>query len=136
MQRGNCTSVKARHYAEQFIAQQDSVNSRNGRNSVGDSQWYILSTAHHMLTPGAVIAPYNLTLNIMPIEERREWAAQVYRQLRHVTDSSQHRLVFLAGQRYREPLSTILEEAGYSIEVPMLSLGIGKQLAWLDKNSY
>ena len=59
--------------------------------------------------------------------------AQVYRQLRQVTDPSQH---WLAGEWYRQPLSTILEEAGYKIEMSMLSLDIGKQLAWLDKNSY
>ena len=112
-------------------------NDDSSRNSAGDcSRWYILSAAHHLLAPGAITAPYNKTLNTMPIGERREWAAQVYQQLRQVTDPTQHRLVFLAVQRYREPLIKMLQEAGYKIEVPMLGLGIGKQLAWLDKHSY
>ena len=123
--------VKARQYAEQLLTQDGTkAGSNNG------SGWYILSAEHHLLEPDKLTAPYNKTLNTMPIGERREWAERVYQQLRQVTDPSQHRLVFLAGERYRQPLSTMLADAGYKVEVPMLGLGIGQQLAWLGKNTH
>jgi hypothetical protein len=64
-------------------------------------------------------------------KERAEWAQRVLGELRKVTDPEQDRIVFLAGKDYREPLATLLGQAGYSVEVPMEGLRIGEQMQWL-----
>lgn len=46
--------------------------------------WYILSAKHGLVSPDQVIEPYDLTLNRMPIADRRPWAAHVNRQLEEV----------------------------------------------------
>ena len=43
------------------------------------------------------------------------------------------KLVILAGQRYRDGITAALVDSGYAVEVPMEGLGIGQQLAWLDR---
>jgi hypothetical protein len=99
-------------------------------------RWYILSAGYGLLDPSTVISPYNTTLNNMGVAQRELWANQVFHELIKVTDPQQDKLIFLAGQKYREPLATWLaNEGGYQIEVPMQSLTIGKQLQWLSDYS-
>ena len=43
------------------------------------------------------------------------------------------RIVFLAGKHYRHHLAERLLVLGYDVEVPMEGLGIGEQLAWMDR---
>jgi hypothetical protein len=96
--------------------------------------WYVLSAKHGLLHPDAVIEPYDKTLNKMRIAERREWAASVIRQLEEAAPDVK-RVVFLAGQRYREFVADTLINRGIKIDVPMRGLGIGKQLAWLKRHA-
>ena len=96
--------------------------------------WFILSAEHGLVTPGQVIAPYERTLNTMGIAERRGWAKRVAAQLADaVPDLS--RVVFLAGERYREFLARHLEGSGVEVSVPMQGLRIGEQLSWLGQHS-
>lgn len=108
--------VKARSYAEQHA-----------------DAWYILSARHGLVTPDQPLEPYEQTLNAMPCNERRRWVAQVWRAIVQVADVGD-RLVFLAGQRYRELVVPVLAGLGYTTQVPMLGLGIGRQLAWLERH--
>lgn len=94
----------------------------------------MLSAQHGLLHPDAVIESYEKTLNKMPIAKRREWATTVIRQLEE-TAPDVKRVVFLAGRRYREFIADILINRGIDIDVPMLGLGIGKQLAWLKRHA-
>jgi hypothetical protein len=95
------------------------------------SRWLILSALHGVVAPEEVIAPYERTLNTMPAPERRQWAAMVQAQLAPLL-AGRHRIVFLAGQRYREYLAPALARDGFQVEVPMEGLRIGEQLAWLS----
>ena len=93
--------------------------------------WFILSAQHGLVHPGAVIAPYEKTLNKMGVAERQAWASDVMGALeQHLADVKI--VVFFAGQRYREFLAPELRERGVRVHVPMAGLPIGKQLAWLN----
>ncbi len=66
--------------------------------------------------------------------DRRAWGERVAAQLAEaVPDLS--RVVFLAGERYREFLAPHLAGIGVEVSVPMQGLGIGEQLHWLGQHS-
>ena len=92
--------------------------------------WYILSAKHGLVDPGEVLTPYEVTLNRMPASERCRWAARVLEALSEIARPGDA-VVMLAGRRYREHLTPVLEARGITVEVPMEGLGIGQQLAWL-----
>lgn len=94
--------------------------------------WFILSAKHGLVRPEEVIAPYEQTLNKMPVIERRAWAEGVGRKLAdHVSKDDE--VVILAGARYREFLMPTLRELAGSVQVPMAGKRIGEQLSWLGK---
>ena len=95
-----------------------------------NGSWYILSAEHGLLDPEKVIPPYEKTLNRMGVDDRRNWGDTVLASLQKVI-SPGDRIVFLAGERYREFLEDALTEAGVQVEVPMQGLTIGRQLQWL-----
>jgi hypothetical protein len=95
-------------------------------------RWYILSAKYGLVDPRTVIAPYDETLNRMPAAERRAWARRVLADLRQVLAPGD-RVVFLAGQRYREGLVGAVRAMGCTVEIPMEGLKIGEQLAWLKQ---
>lgn len=97
-----------------------------------EDRWFILSAEHELLEPDAVIAPYENTLNGMSSERRKAWAKRVLRQLLPWVSKGSH-IVILAGRLYREHLVNVLTETGAEVTVPMIGLGIGKQLHWLSK---
>ena len=96
--------------------------------------WFILSAEYGLVAPGHVIAPYERTLNTMGVADRRAWAERVAGQLAEaVPDLS--RVVFLAGERYREFLARHLAGRGVAVSAPMEGLRIGEQLSWLGQHS-
>ena len=96
--------------------------------------WFILSAEHGLVAPGQVIAPYERTLNTMGAADRRAWGERVAAQLAEaVSDLS--RVVFLAGERYREFLARHLASRGVEVSVPMEGLRIGELLSWLGQHS-
>lgn len=97
------------------------------------SPWFILSAEYGLVSPDAVIEPYEKTLNTMGVAARREWAASVAEQLRTEVGHAD-RFVVLAGARYREFLMPVLQEIADSVEVPMEGMKIGEQLRWLGKH--
>jgi hypothetical protein len=107
---------KARHYAEW-----------------SGNPWFILSAEHGLVSPDQVLAPYEKTLNTMPIAERRKWAQRVSSQLEEVVPRME-RAVFLAGQRYREFVADHLRKRNILVEIPMQGLRIGEQLSWLSNH--
>lgn len=93
--------------------------------------WFILSAKHGIVKPDQILEPYNLTLNSLKANVRRQWAETVLADLMKVIPESAS-ISFLAGSKYREYLVEPLQERGYEVHIPMQGLGIGKQLQWLD----
>jgi hypothetical protein len=96
--------------------------------------WYILSAKYGLVGPHEIIAPYDETLNRMPVTARKSWAAQVLADLKTVAVKPGDRIVMLAGKRYREHFVGPLQAHGCPVEIPMAGLGIGKQLQWLNQH--
>lgn len=94
-------------------------------------EWFILSALHGLVTPEEIIEPYNYTLCGKRKAERQEWASRTASSLRRRVPP-QSRLIILAGEDYRGELIPLLSDR-YQIEIPMLNLGIGQQLAYLKK---
>ena len=92
--------------------------------------WFILSAKHGLVQPDAVIAPYDETLNSMPVAARRDWAERVKSQLVKSLPNVGEIVIF-AGRRYREYIEKPLRTHCTSVEVPMEGLRIGEQLRWL-----
>jgi hypothetical protein len=72
-----------------------------------------------------------VTLKNMGIAERRQWATKVMSALLPKL-AGKRRVIFLAGDRYREFLTGPLRAAGLQVVVPMEGLALGEQLAWLN----
>jgi len=93
-------------------------------------QWFILSAKHGLIPPSQVIKPYEATLKRMTRTNRQEWANQVFASIQSKLEPSA-KIVILAGLPYREFLTDLLTQAGYTVEIPLANLGIGQQQAWL-----
>ena len=92
--------------------------------------WFILSAKYGAVHPDTVIPPYDMSLNTMSVEYRRQWSKRVLAQLEpHLAGVDT--VVVLAGQRYREYLLPGWERRGLRVCVPMKGLRIGEQLRWL-----
>ena len=94
-------------------------------------RWYILSSKHGLLDPGATIEPYNETLKTMPVRLRRAWARRVIGDLSPHLGGAGSVCVF-AGMAYREFLEPELRGRGLTVHVPMEGMPIGRQLSWLS----
>jgi len=95
--------------------------------------WFVLSAKYGLIRPDQVIEPYDFTLNTAGTAERRAWATSVLAELLSAI-GNRKRVVFLAGERYREFLIEPLRQRGFTIEVPMDHLTRGEQLAWLSEH--
>jgi len=78
---------------------------------------FVLSAKHGLVALDQLVAPYNLSLNDMPVAARQEWAAGVYSQIQAAGLSQDQRFVFLAGLRYREFLAPLLAGGGAQVSV-------------------
>lgn len=90
---------------------------------------FILSAKYGLLGLDDRIAPYEKTLNQMPVSERKAWSAGVISELRKFANLDQDEFVFLAGEKYREGLVPYIHH--YSI--PFEGLSFGNQLKALKK---
>ena len=96
-------------------------------------RWYILSAEHGLLQPDEIVAPYERTLNRMPVRDRLRWASRVQSQLQ-ATLPRAATVVILAGKPYREHLTPFLRANGFEVTIPLEGLSIGKQLQYLKSN--
>ena len=94
-------------------------------------EWHILSAKHGLTLRGAVIEPYDQTLNNMSAIDCQRWASQVFLQILELMPDG-GAIEILAGDKYRRYLVPLLENAGYRVQIPLKGLGIGQQLAWFD----
>lgn len=96
--------------------------------------WRILSAMHGLLDPAQIVAPYDATLIRQGAAGRRQWAAGVFAGVVALAPPTT-RIVILAGEAYRRDLVPLLLERRYVVDVPMVGLGIGEQLAWLSQRT-
>jgi hypothetical protein len=97
------------------------------------ARWFILSAKYGLVSPDAEIAPYEETLNTAGVAKRKIWAEKVLKKLVPELGDT-NRVVILAGGGYREFLVEPLHRLGFKVEIPMSSLRIGEQLAWLSQH--
>lgn len=98
--------------------------------NAGD-RWFILSALYGLVEPEQTIEPYNFTLNGQRKAERDSWAQRIANDIRRRVPPKS-RIIILAGENYRAGLMPLLKD-DFSIEVPMVGLGIGQQLAFLKE---
>jgi hypothetical protein len=67
----------------------------------------------------------------MAAEERKVWARKVFEQILQKFPNG-GRVKIFAGEHYRQYLVPLLENAGYTVDIPLKGLGIGQQLAWFE----
>ncbi len=89
---------------------------------------FILSAKYGLIGLDDVIEPYDLTLNVMPAPEIKQWANAVLHQLAGTADLLNDCFVLLAGVKYRKYLVPHLRH----VEVPFKGLAIGRQLHELN----
>jgi len=95
----------------------------------------ILSAKYGLLLPDDKIEPYDMTLDDLGSNERKEWAEKVFSQMRSRLKLQEFdRVFFHAGKKYREHLIPKLENLGIRCEVPLEHLGIGEQKAWYKEH--
>lgn len=97
-----------------------------------NAHWFVLSALYGLVRPDEVISPYDHTLKRLGVADRRAWSEMVLRQIGPLLGQTP-RVVFFAGQRYREFLVEPLLERGLDVEIPMEGLTRGEQLAWLSE---
>jgi hypothetical protein len=90
---------------------------------------FILSAKYRLLSLEKVVEPYNQTLKLMKSAERKEWAAEVLKELNKETDLKNDRFVLLAGKPY---LERIEHEIAHR-EEPLKGLPIGKRVSRLKE---
>jgi cytoplasmic iron level regulating protein YaaA (DUF328/UPF0246 family) len=97
--------------------------------SLQPSAIYILSAKYGLIDPETEIETYNETLNTMKSAKVKDWALDVIDQAEGKINFRDDEIIFLAGEKYRKFLMPLCRNA----KVPLLGLGIGKQLGWLKK---
>jgi len=98
--------------------------------SLNPERIFVISAKHGLIDLEQEIEPYDETLNKMKIEDRRLWAEKVLEQLKKNLDIEKDEIIFLAGKKYREFLIPYIK----NYKVPLMGLGIGKQLKFLKEN--
>ncbi|MDR3075504.1 MAG: hypothetical protein LBU30_05665 [Candidatus Methanoplasma sp.] len=92
---------------------------------------FILSAKYGLLEEYDSIEPYNETLNNKTAAEVKKWADGVLVSLAEKTDLQNDEFVFLAGEKYRKYLVGHLQH----VDVPLLGMRIGEQLAFYKENA-
>ena len=90
---------------------------------------FILSAKNHLLNPEKVVEPYDQTLKSMSSQGRKEWSAEVLKELRNNTDTKNDKFVLLAGRTY---LKYIEDEIVHK-EEPLKGLSFGRRISRLKE---
>ena len=127
----SCVSKKLNHKSKAQDLYVGPLFQKNIRyaKSLNPDKIFILSAKYGLLNLTDEVEPYDKTLNKMTSNEIKEWANLVLKQLQKVSDINKDEFVFLAGNNYRKFLLPHIK----NYKIPMLGLGIGKQLKWLTK---
>lgn len=94
-------------------------------------RWGVLSARHFLVMPGETVEPYDLRLDQLQPDYRRQWTSVVDVTLRcglGVLPSGEERVTVLAGGLYVELLPDWVRERAV---LPLAGMGIGKRKNWL-----
>ncbi len=91
---------------------------------------FILSAKYGFLEPKQEIEPYDITLNKMTVKQRLIWSKAVIKDLSKCCDLNKDKFIILTGIKYRENIIPHINH----YEIPMVGLGIGKQLKFLKED--
>jgi hypothetical protein len=128
-----CTSRKGLYpAAAEFIYRSPLFTAGRSYAESRADKWFILSAKHGLLAPSDEIAPYDESLHSLNYTARKRWAHRVNEQLK-LRMAAKSKVIFLAGAAYRSYLEQLLWAQGHITAAPMSSLGIGSQVAWLQK---
>ena len=110
------------------------IKSRQYAEATG-LPWQILSAKHGLLSPEAIIAPYEQSLKSANAKERKRWAEMVEEQLK-LAFPMLDTVVFLAGKDYSLLLSTFLNYRYIKTVDLLQGLALGKRLEWLNEANH
>lgn len=91
------------------------------------AQWCILSAKHGLLLPDTIVEPYDETLRLMPIAERRAWAKRTGEALMAQFGADAHFVVY-ASAEYARALPW-----AQNVTLPLQGQGIGRQTQTLQR---
>lgn len=109
-----------------------------------DENIRVLSARYHVVRLHQKLGVYDETLNRMSARKRRAWGAAVTHALSIQFGTAVKgggiwppmggvHFVILAGRKYRDVITGMIEASESTWEAPMAGLGIGEQLAWLKE---
>lgn len=87
---------------------------------------YILSAKYGLLEIDDIIEPYNLTLNKFTEIQKKRWSYNVLKKIDKVINPNDI-IYWHCGLNYRKYISIKLKNIQH---IPLVGLGIGKQLQW------
>ncbi|HEU5139314.1 MAG TPA: hypothetical protein VFT51_05025 [Bacillales bacterium] len=97
-------------------------------------RFYFYNAKDGLLLPEQIMEPYNVSIKTFSLEEKKRWAESVVDDLKSYEAPDNVTVYLHGGFVYRKFLQPELKRYGFHYEVPLKGMGIGKQLAWYDRN--
>lgn len=130
----SCCKTKLSHRAKaKNIYTGDLFKKIRQYTELNHDGWMILSALLGLVSTEEMIEPYEYTLIGKSKKDKQEWSDRVFRQIEKIYNPLETEIYIFAGMDYRQYLLPQLEQAGYSVKVPLKGLGIGQQKGWLKK---
>jgi hypothetical protein len=85
---------------------------------------FILSAKYGVLRLQDIIAPYELCLNDMTVQQCKKWANKCIQQMKDQNINFNEKAVFLCGEKYRKYIINHFPKS----HIPLKNLSFGKQL--------
>lgn len=98
-----------------------------------DMRFAILSAKYGLTNRNRAIKDYDLTLNELNAEKRKQWANGVLNDLK--TDGLPEKVFLLAGSNYSSELKPLLENEGIEVIQPLMGMQIGERLSYLTTDN-
>ncbi len=91
---------------------------------------YFYNAKDGLLFPDTVMHPYDVSIRDFSHAMKEAWAGKVVNELIRLENPGRCIVYLHGGKVYRDFLEPALLHAGFSYEVPLRGLGIGRQLSW------
>ncbi|WP_070120569.1 DUF6884 domain-containing protein [Bacillus marinisedimentorum] len=91
---------------------------------------YFYNAKDGLLFPDTIMQPYDVSIRSLSSGQKLEWADRIVKQLSRHEPAGECSVFLHGGKVYRDYLEPALQKAGFSFEVPLQGLGIGRQLSW------